>query len=243
MSQSLHLEGREIVTISETSAIQNMNNIYTDCPWQSESTQMSESHRKSSTVVAVVRLSEATAHGMREAGVPAAVWRAKLFHLSSLSALRWCATSSRPARFVKTTERCHKIDPLKLRQSPRHFQSHSVSHSLTWSGTIAHPASRMDYVSSDATSNLSLPTFGSNVITVVFNNKTLKEFYSLLVRMKVFYCLSNNNVLPFYITKAQIIMHRSLPHGCHAKFQRHIVSLAHFGRLYTDSAWTGLSRT
>jgi hypothetical protein len=38
-------------------------------------------------------------------------------------------------------------------------------------------------------------------------------------------------------------MHRSLPHGCHAKFQRHIVSLAHFGRLYTDSAWTGLSRT
>jgi hypothetical protein len=40
---------------------------------KSETIYMLESHQKGSSVVIVMRLSEATAHGMREARVPAAV--------------------------------------------------------------------------------------------------------------------------------------------------------------------------
>jgi hypothetical protein len=137
MTQSLNLQGGNSDNLwnfgntTESCSVpspQNTNNIYTDFPWKSETIYMLESHQMSSTVVTVMRLSEATAHGMREAGVPAAVWWAILFHLSSLSVPWWRATSSRPAGFVKITERCHKTDSLKLRQSPFHFQSHSGTH-------------------------------------------------------------------------------------------------------------------
>jgi hypothetical protein len=79
------------------------------------------------------------------------------------------ATSSSPAIFFNTRERCHKIDYLKLHQSASStFHSVLFRHSSDkWLGTTAHPALRVNCMSRHAALNFCFPTFRSNVITAV----------------------------------------------------------------------------